>query len=246
MTAVESGEGVTGLREGLGDAMSRVAREFQEVHGDVEGTLQAITSAAARTIPHVDECGITYVIGRKKVEPRASTGDLPRDIDALQDRLGEGPCLDAIREGDLVRVDDVGADDRWPDFARDAAALGVGSMVCFRLFVEGDALGALNLYSRHPNAFDGVSEEVARVFTGHASVALAGAEHEENLRRGMDNRDVIGQAKGILMERHKLTAAQAFDVLARVSQEMNRKVFDVAYEVAETGEVPPPRSAAAP
>src|SRR5215218_1528637 len=101
----------TGGRESLGDAMSRVARELQEVHGDVEATLHAITTSAARTIPHADECGITYVIGRRKVEARASTGDLPRDVDALQDRVKEGPCLDAVWEEEVVRVDDVGSDD---------------------------------------------------------------------------------------------------------------------------------------
>jgi AmiR/NasT family two-component response regulator len=69
-------------------------------------------------------------------------------------------------------------------------------------------------------------------------VAVAGAEHEEHLRAGMTNRDVIGQAKGILMERHKLTADQAFGVLARVSQELNRKLVDVAREVSDTGAVP--------
>jgi GAF domain-containing protein len=235
MTATGEDGAVT---ESLPDAMSRVARRLQEVHGDVEATLQAITAAAARTIPHTDECGVTYVIAREKLEPRASTGDLPRQVDALQDRLGEGPCVDAVWEQQVVRVDDVRTDQRWPNFAAEAAALGVGSMLCFRLFVVGDALGALNLYARIPGAFDDHSLDVGLMFASHAAVALAGAEHEDNLRRGMDHRDLIGQAKGILMERHKLTAAQAFTVLATVSQQMNRKLFDIAGELADTGQVP--------
>jgi hypothetical protein len=87
-------------------------------------------------------------------------------------------------------------------------------------------------------AFDGESQDFDLLFASHAAVALAGAEHEANLRAGMDNRDVIGQAKGILMERHKLTADQAFGVLARVSQEMNRKLVDIARELSDTGAVP--------
>lgn len=225
----------------LGGAMSRVARHLQGVHGDVDATLRAITASAVRTVPHAQQCGITYVIGRKKVQPRAWTGELPRTVDALQERLGQGPCMDAAWEEEIVRMDDVRADTRWPRFTAEAARLGVGSMMCFRLFVKGDALGALNLYAAQPNAFDDETRDIGLIFAGHAAVALAGAEHEENLRRGMDNRDVIGQAKGILMERHKLTAPQAFDVLARVSQEMNRKLFDVARELTTTGEVPPPR-----
>src|SRR3954451_1080008 len=238
MTSEERVSTPPGGGESLGDAMSRLARELQEVHGDVQATLHAITTAAAATIPHADECGITFVLARKKLQPRASTGDLPREGDALQDGLGEGPCLDAVWQEQVVRVDDVRSDRRWPNFGPRAADMGVGSMMCFRLFVEGDSLGALNLYAARPCAFDDESQDVGLVFAGHAAVALAGAEHEEHLRRGMDHRDLIGQAKGILMERHKLTASQAFAVLARVSQEKNRKLFDIAQEVTDTGEAP--------
>ena len=238
MTAAQGdADEVSGPTQRLGDVMSRVARQLQEEHGDVEGTLQAITAAAVRTVPHADECGISYVIGRRKIEPRAWTSDLPRTVDSLQERLKQGPCLDAIWDQQIVRVDDVGADDRWPDFGTQAAELGVGSMMCFQLFAAGDQLGALNMYSRTPAAFDDESQDIGLVFASHAAVALAGAEHEANLRTGMGNRDVIGQAKGILMERHRLTAEQAFGVLARVSQERNRKLVDIARELADTGSV---------
>jgi GAF domain-containing protein len=222
----------------LSDALSRVARRLQQEHGDVERTLQTITATAAATVPHAEECGISYVSGREKVEPRAATSDLPRRVDELQSRIRQGPCLDAVWEQEIVRVDDVGADQRWPDFARRAAELGVGSMMCFQLFVEGDQLGALNLYATTAGAFDDESEETGLLFASHAAVALAGAEHEANLRGGLASRDVIGQAKGILMERYRLTADQAFAVLARVSQERNRKLADVARELSETGADP--------
>jgi GAF domain-containing protein len=226
--------------ERLGDVMSRVARELQGEHSDVEGTLRAITAAAVHTVPGAEECGISYVIGRSRVEPRAGTSELPKDVDLLQDEVGQGPCLDAIWEQEIVRVDDITTELRWPLFADRAAGLGVGSMLCFRLFVAGDRLGALNLYSRSAGAFGDESLDIGLVFASHASVALAGAEHEQNLRAAMTNRDVIGQAKGILMERYKLTAEQAFGVLARVSQELNRKLGDIALEVSDTGAVPAP------
>ena len=112
------------------------------------------------------------------------------------------------------------------------------SALSFQLFVTGSNLGALNLYARRPRAFGEESEDVGLVLAAHAAVALAGAQHEQNLQRAVSSRDTIGQAKGILMERHKLTADQAFDVLARVSQELNRKLVDIARELAETGAVP--------
>lgn len=225
-------------RHPLGDAMSRVARQLQEEHGDVEATLQAITAAAVATVPHAEECSVSYVIGRATVEPRASTGELPRELDGLQQRLGEGPCLDVVWEHLVVRVDDIGADPRWPRFGALAAAEGIRSMMCFQLFVAGDQLGAMNLYSRRAAAFDDEAQGVGELFAGHAAIALAGAEHEEHLRLGMSHRDLIGQAKGILMERYRLTADQAFGVLARVSQEKNRKLVDIAGELTDTGSMP--------
>jgi GAF domain-containing protein len=218
--------------------MSRTARRLQEQHGDVEGTLQAITASAVRVVPHAHECSISYVIGRSKVEPRASTSELPRELDDLQELLQQGPCLDAAWEQEVVRVDDLRSERRWPRFAQRAAERGIVSMMCFQLFVEGDKLGALNLYSSTPGAFDDESEEIGHMFAAHAAVAVAGAEHEQNLRSTVGNRDLIGQAKGILMERHRLTADQAFSVLARASQEVNRKLTDVARELTDTGAVP--------
>ncbi|GAB3365658.1 GAF and ANTAR domain-containing protein [Modestobacter lapidis] len=232
----DSGEGRAG--GSLGDAMSRVARQLQEEHCDVEATLQAIAASAVATVPNAEQCGISYVIGRSKVEPRAWTSDLPREVDGLQSRLGQGPCLDAVWTQEIVRVDDVGAERRWPQFAAEAFRMGVGSMICFQLFVEGDRLGALNLYAAAPGAFDDESQEIGLMLASHAAVALAGAEHEQHLRTGMSNRDVIGQAKGILMERHKITADQAFGFLTRASQDLNRKLVDIAFELTDTGAVP--------
>jgi hypothetical protein len=127
---------------------------------------------------------------------------------------------------------------RWPRFAAEAARLGVGSCMSFQLFVERDSLGALNLYSRSPHAFGAESEDIGLVFASHAAVALSGAQTEENLRKAMNTRDVLGQAKGILMERYKLTSDQAFHTLARASMQANRKIIDVAVELCETGSMP--------
>lgn len=225
-------------RDRLGDAMSRVARQLHEEHGDVEATLQAITAAAVTTVPNTGSCSISYVVRRGAVEPRASTGPLPAELDALQQRLGQGPCLDAVWEHEVVQVDDLTVDERWPEFAAQAAERGVRSMLCFQLFVRGDQLGAMNLYAADVGAFREESREIGQLFASHAAIALAGAEHEEHLRAGMRSRDVIGQAKGILMERFHLTALQAFGVLARLSQEQNRKLVDLARELAETGAMP--------
>jgi hypothetical protein len=76
--------------EPLGDVMSRVARKLQEEHGEVEATLRAITGSATRIVPNAEACGISYVTGPWKIEPRAWTSDLPKDVDSLQERLKQG------------------------------------------------------------------------------------------------------------------------------------------------------------
>jgi GAF domain-containing protein len=222
----------------LSEVMEQVARSLQEEHGDVEATLQTLTGTAVGIVPGAEECTITYVTGRRRVEPRAATGDLPQQVDEMQGAVQEGPCLDAVWEHETVRIDDMRTETRWPRFAAEVAALGVLSSLSLQLFVEGDNLGALNLYARQPHAFGEASEDVGLLLAAHAAVAVAGARNEEHLRRAVGSRDLIGQAKGILMERYKITADQAFQVLARVSQQTNRRLTDIADELTRTGSVP--------
>jgi GAF domain-containing protein len=221
----------------LGQVMGEIARTIQQEHGDVDKTLQAITAGARYSVPGADAVSISFVTGRK-ARSRAATNDLPQLVDDLQSKFDEGPCLDALRHEMTVRVDDYAHEDRWPRMSPAAARAGAGSSLSFQLFVEGDNLGALNLYSSRPHAFDEESETVGLVFASHASIALASAQQEENLRRAMDHRDLIGQAKGILMERHRLTAEQAFQVLVQASSSINRKLFEVADELTSTGAMP--------
>ena len=227
--------------ESIGEIMGQVARALQEEHGDVAATLEAITHAAVNAVPGADECGISLVTARRRVESRAPVGELPRIIDDLQQRLGEGPCLDAAYERTTVRIDDIESETRWPRFCPEAAAAGLRSVLSIQLFVTGDNLGALNLYARRPHAFEEESESVGLVFASHAAIALAGAENEQNLRTALTSRDLIGQAKGILMDRFKITADQAFAVLVGASSRTNRKVTDIAGDLSVTGTLPDSR-----
>jgi GAF domain-containing protein len=244
MGASDTGSAGTGLHprpeqdDDLGAVMGRIARTLQEEHGDVAATLESVTSAAVHTVPGTDWASISLVSGHK-VSSHAPTDERAAKLDGLQTEVGEGPCLDALREQQTVRVSDFRAEDRWPRFAAEATRLGVGSLLSFQLFTDGDNLGALNLYADHPDAFDEESETVGQVFAAHAAIALSAARQEQNLRAAIDKRDLIGQAKGILMERHRLTAPQAFAVLVRASSHTNRKLFDIAEELTSTGSMPP-------
>jgi GAF domain-containing protein len=206
----------------------------------VEATLEAITAAAVDAVPGAEDAGISFVVDRSRIEARAPTGEHPTALDTLQDQLDQGPCYSAIREHQTVHAPDLATEDRWPRFAAAARERGVGSMLTVRLHRTADEeLGALNLYASTPHAFDTDSEAIARIFAVHAALALAAAEREEHLEAALRSRDRIGQAKGILMERYKLTPEQAFAVLASIASHTNRKLRDIADEIATTGAIPP-------
>ena len=221
----------------LGD----LARSLEE-EDDPEATLVKVVAAAVALIPGAQEGSISVVRGRRDVESQAPSSELPRQVDALQAETGEGPCMDAVFEQQTVRVPDMATEARWPRFAARAHALGAGSMLSFQLYVEGDNLGALNLYSRERNAFDDESEHVGLLFATHAAVAFAGVQKESQLRQAIATRDLIGIAKGILVERHKVTPDQAFTLLTRASQNTNRKLREVADDLVHSGQLAaPPR-----
>ncbi len=111
-------------------------------------------------------------------------------------------------------------------------------MLSFQLYVREQELGALNLYGEAVAAFDATDEQIGLLLASHAAIALMGAQDQHNLTIALAARDRIGQAKGILMERHKITDKQAFELLLRASRNTNRKLRDIAEEVASTGQEP--------
>ncbi len=214
----------------LATSLAALARQLEHEH-DTAHTLQGIVRTAIDLIPGAQEASISVVSGRRVVVPQAASSEMARKIDAVQTATGQGPCLDAIYEQATVRVPDMANETRWPAFAAKAHGLGAGSMLSFQLFVEGDNLGSLNLFSPEPHAFSEESEHVGLLFASHAAVALADRQAQDQLEFALSTRDIIGQAKGILMERHKITGDAAFRLLSQVSQEHNMKLRDVANRV---------------
>ncbi|WP_223982745.1 GAF and ANTAR domain-containing protein [Arthrobacter sp. NicSoilB8] len=224
----------------LATQLSDLARELQQEH-DVHAVLSGIVHAALDLIPGTAQASISLVTGRKKVDSEVASGDLPRRVDALQNSTGQGPCLDAAYQERVVRVPDLSREGRWPAFSRGAVELGARSMLSIQLFVEGDRLGALNLYGKGPNAFNDESEQVGLLVAAHAAVAFADSQKISQLSEALVSRQLIGQAEGILMERYKITAEQAFLLLSRVSSKSNIKLRDIAEHLARSGEIVPPR-----
>ncbi len=219
----------------IANQLSELARTLQ-AESDTEAILKDIVDTAIRLMPHAAEASISLVRARRSIESFAASSDLPRGVDAVQSETRQGPCLDAAYTERIVRVPDLSQEPRWPKFAERAWGLGARSMLSFQLFVEGDNLGALNVYGDGVNVFDEECEQVGLLVAAHAAVAFADSQEIKQLNDALINRDVIGQAKGILMERHKISAHQAFTLLTTVSANTNIKLVRIAEHLATSGE----------
>ena len=202
---------------------------------DPDTLVPRIAAEAVRMIPAAREVGVIVADPDRHLRTLFATGPAPRALDELQMRRGTGPCLTAARKQIVVRMHDIAADTRWAEFRAAALDHDVASMLCVPLFVDDQLLGTLSLYGACPDAFrDGV-EPVARGLAALAAVALAAAQQQARMERALQNRDLIGQAKGVLMHRNGIRAEEAFEMLRAHSQRTNSKLLEVARVVVETG-----------
>lgn len=224
----------------LASQFAAVARALQS-EPSVDATLARIVEVARLIVPGCHHAGIT-VLRRGRPQTPAATDDVSAAVDAVQYEAGEGPCLSAILEADLFRTGDLAAETRWPRFSRLAVErTGVRSVLAFRLFAGDDGSGALNLYSREPDAFDDDAVAVGSILTAHAALAFARARERDQisgLEQAVASNRSIGMAIGILMAIRHLGADEAFDLLRTVSQGTNRKLREIADDVVHTGQLP--------
>ncbi|MEO5834703.1 MAG: GAF and ANTAR domain-containing protein [Nakamurella sp.] len=230
----DSAAGEAAFADGLGT----LARDIQANLSEEVHSLDFIVSAAVDLIPGAESAGVSTQAAKNRLAGHSASGPLVAPVLEAQNDTGEGPCLYVVNGGDQVLVVDMAQDDRWRAFAEAVAAAGVRSMLCTPLTGEGGIRGTLTVVSTRPGVFDDESRELARVFAAHASIALAGAARNRNIVAALESRDVIGQAKGILMERLGVSADAAFAVLLRMSQHLNRKLRDVSAELCSTGMLP--------
>src|SRR6185437_837820 len=151
-----------------------------------------------------------------------------------------GPCLDAAsaRGREIIRVEDLARERRWPRYAAAAVRLGVRSTIVCGLPLPGGGTAALNLHAYEPEAFDADAVERAAMFAAYCSLAYSQARLAENVVTALTSRQVIGEATGILMERHQITSAEALERLSRSAQRLNTQLWRVAEHVVATGADP--------
>jgi GAF domain-containing protein len=219
------------------ESLEILARALHVKNAELEPTLEAIVSTAVTMLNPARYAALT-ILSRGELIPRASTGEPPLLLDRLQQKLGDGPCIHAAKHQSVFRIEDTCEDDRWPEFCAEAARLEVRSMLCVPLWIDERGLGALSLYADQAAAFGDPHERVAVLLATFAALALAEAQRADQMHDALGNRDIIGQAKGILMERHRIAADAAFGVLSRVSQAENMKLAEIARSFVETGDLP--------
>lgn len=214
------------LARGLGDAVDEPTR------------LQLATVAAVQLVAGCDHAGVTVNECGSPLT-RAASDDVVRRANQLQYELGEGPCLDTLRDEETLVSNDLSADLRWPHWAPKVQhELGAGSMISVLLYTRRCSYGALSLYGDRPQAFDGDDLAAAQVLAGHLAVSMAAGREIDQRGAAIASRTIIGQAEGILMERFDFDADRAFDYLRRVSCDTNRKLASVAEDLVRTRELP--------
>jgi GAF domain-containing protein len=205
-----------------------------------------VAELARQSLPGRLETSVTLLTGDDP-STVVFTGRLALDLDAVQYGLGRGPCLHASTENEPVEIADMRTDPRWPDWTESAVAHGCLSSLSLPLPLHEKVSGGLNIYARDPQTFDESARRCAQQFASYAAVVAgnmlvyeSALDRTRNLELALESRAVIDQAKGILMERFRLTADQAFQALAAVSMKSNTKLRDVAQRFVDTGQFPPP------
>ena len=203
---------------------------------DVQRTLDRMCVLLVEAVDGCDHAVVTLLTDHRHESPAASDEVGPA-VDVIQLEVDDGPCVEAIREHHTVVTGDLTTETRWPRFSRRAAeATGVRSMLSFRMFVAGDTVGSLNLYSKRPQAFSEDALGVGTIFAAHASVALQAAQTKQDLarlREVVEARELVAQAKGILMGRQGISSQAAMDILYRGAERLKVELPELARRVVE-------------
>lgn len=186
----------------------------------------------------VDGAGVMLEVEGGDLRFVAASDDIVRYIEVLQIELGEGPCLASYRTGEINIIPDLAVDDEFPAFSPRALKAGMGAVLSFPLVINGDCVGALNLYAASPSAASEVVTDAGRLLADVATAYIINSRTlaeshtlTEQLQRALDSRVVIEQAKGKLSEQLEIPVSAAFETLRRYARSNGRKLRDVAAEV---------------
>ncbi|MDX1885740.1 GAF and ANTAR domain-containing protein [Mycolicibacterium sp. 120270] len=223
--AVEQARAETGIHVAIAQLIQAVRADL-DVH---PGAIWTLMTAAALKLPAVDYAGIMLVEQDDSIRTLSSTDAHLRLLDHVQQRHREGSGLEPACEQQARRVDDLTGESRWPTFRDEAVTMTpIRSILSVPLFPHHHCRTALNLYADRPSAFGAEGELMGLAFASDAQAVIEIGRRERRYRKAITNRDLIGQAKGILMERFAIDPVTAFSLLAQLSKDRRQPVSAVA------------------
>lgn len=209
------------------------ARLVSDLHrrswSDLPALLRDVIEAATESVLGARHAGITVTQKRRLAETVSATHRYPVLLDEIQNRCQQGPCLTAATSQESVRIDDLIRDDRWPLYRQEALTqTPIRSVLSLAMPREGGTAATLNFYAEHAHAFDDGSVDLGMVFATHTALVWSMMRRDQQFRAALVSRDIIGQAKGMMMERFNMDAVEAFETLKRMSQDSNTPLAVVA------------------
>lgn len=202
--------------------------------------VQHLAQVAKDLIPSAVGAGASLIDAHGNKSSAGATDSLVEAADAVQYELGHGPCLSACNSTESQRIDDTTDDDRWPQWSVAAAASGIRSVLSVPLVFRDRPLGALKVYATTPGAFAGAEERLLGLLATAAAVLLGSAQTREApqrlsaaLQAGLDERQAIDRATGMLMEQRATDPQDAHSVLLTASRNRQLPMAEVARQVLE-------------
>ena len=225
------------------DAATRIAviaRRLYERRSLDGGVVAELVEHAVAELPGVDYANVTVTASRFDIDTPSATHPWAVLIDDIQRRHREGPCLSSAGQHQIVHVDDLARETRWPKFRAEALkSTPVRSIMGFQLFTTGKSMGALNVFAERPNAFGERTRQLGALFAAYSALVWDAAQRESQFQEALASRDVIGQAKGMIMERYAMDADRAFGMLRQLSHDTNVPLAEVAAKIVDAAQSNP-------
>jgi len=210
----------------------------------LDAALRLVVALARVTVCGAD--GVSVCLVRHgTLTTVAASDETVSGMDRDQYATGEGPCVAAAAEGHWFHVRSLDDERRWPAFIPRAKERGINSILSTPLRTAAEPVGALNIYSRHAAAFATPELDLASLFAVQASDLLVKAavdvsveELSRQLQDALRGRDLISQARGVLMERHGVTADAAYSTLRRSSRQRSTTLRGQAQDIVTSTQPP--------
>jgi GAF domain-containing protein len=206
----------------------------------VEAALHEIVQTT-HTIFSVDGAGLMLADTDHHLRNVASSDGRLDHLEELQVRHGQGPCLSAFEDKELVGSEDLAEEERWPLFSEAAVERGVRAVLASPLPYNQDAVGVVAVLSEKRRPWSPEGELALLAFTDLAALLIASMMQSEQqselaaqLQGALNTRAVIEQAKGILVGQQGVEPRAAYELLRAQARAERRKLAAVSADLVHS------------